>query len=150
MQGRPIYESHICALFVDERHRGSGDAPPLIPDDPFEATLVRSAVELVGAFTGTLYGALRNRDPSKAEELKELLLGGIGKLETFYAENKLAGGPYLLGERMSHAEIAFAPLFCRFVAALTRFRGFSPLQDAPTVASAFEAAAARPAFRQVG
>jgi len=148
-EGKPVRGSVTCALFMDELHRGSGDMPALIPEGgAMAAAIVRNGVDLVESLVGLLYGLLSTRDPSEQAVLKAKLTEAVAKLEAHYIDNAQAGGPYLLGERISLAEVCLTPLVYRFAATLPFYREFSAFEHAPRVQAAAAAAASRPAFQE--
>ena len=71
--------------------------------------------------------------------------------EQLYKQHKQAAGPYLLGEDLSLAEIAFVPFLERFAQTLQFYRSYDLFAGGaryPTVYAAFEAARQRPAFKE--
>ncbi|KAG9416660.1 Tudor domain-containing protein 1 [Aphanomyces cochlioides] len=140
--GYSIYESAIIAQYFDTKY-GGGEL--FRHNDPEEATLAQLAAAKfeVGAF----YGVLRNPSEANLAELKDTL----DEVEKIYRENAAAyrsKGPYLLGNKLSSAEILTVPFLFRFDILLKHYHNHDLLDGYPLLKAALEASKTRPAFQE--
>ena len=70
---------------------------------------------------GDLYGLLREQDPAARPALEASIREGLAVVEAVYRVNAAAyrsQGPFLLGNKLSMAEILIMPFLYRFEATL--------------------------------
>ncbi|OQS02696.1 glutathione transferase family protein [Thraustotheca clavata] len=143
--GNAIFESAIIAQFLDVKYN---NGKLHLRDNPEQAALAQLAQAKfeIGAF----YGYLRNQDPSKKEEFENEIHETLSELEKIYREHAAefrSKGPYLLGDKLSSAEINIIPFFYRFQIVLKHYRGFDVLAGYPLLTAAYYAAIERNAFK---
>ncbi|RQM19845.1 hypothetical protein B5M09_000630 [Aphanomyces astaci] len=139
--GSPVYESAIIAQYVDTKF-GNGEL--FRHHDPEEAALSQLAAAKFEV--GPLYRALGGTSVHNVAALKETL----GDVETIYrvhAKEFRSSGPYLLGSKLSGAEILIVPFLFRFDILLQHYRGYTLLDGFPLLQGVLAAAKARPAFQ---
>ena len=111
-EGLQLPESTLIAEWIDERHPGSGTR--LVPAEPALALEVRKLDRFADGYLNepmqkVLFDPMRpadKRDPLGVERARALLDRAYGCLEERLAEN---GGPWLLGNRFSLADVSAAP-----------------------------------------
>ncbi|OQR91350.1 hypothetical protein ACHHYP_04754 [Achlya hypogyna] len=143
--GNAVYESAIIAQFLDAKYNGGALHFRDHPEHAALAQLAAAKFEI-----GPFYGLLRNQDPAKKEEFEANIRDTLEELERIYREHAAdfrAKGPFLLGDRLSSAEINIIPFFFRFKIILAHYRQFDLLKGFPLLSAALEAAEARPAFK---
>ena len=86
-------------------------APDLYPDDPWEGFVVDSALDCFNdTLTNALMPSMMERDPVRKAELRQTFVDGPMPLILAHTERLLerSGGPFLLGQRLSIADIVIA------------------------------------------
>ncbi|EQC38115.1 hypothetical protein SDRG_04545 [Saprolegnia diclina VS20] len=144
--GVTVYESMIVAQYLDAKFNGG---KLFVADDPAAAALANLVVAQFD-IVPSIFAFLRNKDTTKDDELKALVFAGVAGLERIYQEDAAAfrsRGPYLLGDRLSQAEIALVPYLFRFSLILRTYRRVELLYACPLLAAALDAATQRPAFQ---
>lgn len=118
--GSVINESDVCVLFLEDAFRDLGVA--LKPADPVLAARANHANK---TFDPTnFYKLLSNQDPSKDQELVDLIESMLTKWIGLHLADL---GPYVCGAEFSHADIMAFPHIERFRITLKHFRGFDVL-----------------------
>ncbi|KDO21857.1 hypothetical protein SPRG_12357 [Saprolegnia parasitica CBS 223.65] len=144
--GLAVYESMIVAQYLDAKFN---DGKLFVADDPAGAALSNLVVAKFD-IVPSIFAFLRNKDAANDDELQAIMLAGVAGLERIYREDAAAfrsRGPYLLGDRLSQAEIALVPHLFRFSLLLRTYRNTELLHACPLLAAALEAATKRPAFQ---
>ncbi|KAF0713890.1 Aste57867_4170 [Aphanomyces stellatus] len=140
--GQRIYESAIIAEYLDVKY-GHGKLHRF--EDPFESALAQLARDKVSP--GPFYAFMQGR-PGAEKSLRAHLT----ELEQIWRENAKAyrvKGPYLLGDKLSSAEINVIPFLFRFEVLLPHYQnGFQLLADYPLLNAALQAVKARPSFQE--
>lgn len=145
--GVAVYESAIVAEYIDSKWN---NGTLFGRDSPAMMQLIRllAAKFEIGAF----YGLLRcQEEGEKRAALEKQIHDTMTELETIYRENAApyrADGPYLLGSRLSAAEIMIMPFVYRFNGLLQHYRKFEFVSKYPLVAAAFAASEGRPGFKE--
>lgn len=147
VDGTPVFESMVINELLEELH----PSPPLLPADPLARAEARSWIVFSNdavmprSYAASLALAGGATGDALARPLAELA-DALAKLEARAAR----GGPFLLGDRLTLADAAFAPFFRRWRIAegwggpearlLARFPALSAWADAllarPSVARA--------------
>lgn len=98
---------------------------------------------------GKFYQVLSCRDPAALPQKQAALETMLDKLETLYSEEAPSGGPFLLGDRLSAAEIAFVPFLERMVPSITHYRSVDvlPRGSFPRLSQAWDAVRGRAAWK---
>ncbi|KAF0711502.1 Aste57867_5242 [Aphanomyces stellatus] len=139
--GQPIFESAIIAQYIDSKFGGGALFRHNNPEEAALAQLLAAKFE-----AGPFYRVLGTFNDENVASLKELL----GEVERIYREDAAAyrtKGPYLLGDKLSSAEILTATVLYRFEILLQHFRKFDLLEGFPLLKAALKAVLARPAFQ---
>jgi glutathione S-transferase len=138
--GNRVWESAVVCEYLEE----SFPTPALLPSDPGARARARiwidwSSSALVPAF----YKLLKSQDSAQCDSLKSELRGVLQKLE-----DALAAGPWLLGERLTLADLETYPWFERWPV-LEHYRDFPLPSGLPNLARWREAMAGRPAVSAI-
>jgi glutathione S-transferase len=142
--GNEIYESAIINEYLEEVFPD----PPLMPADPGLRAQVRIWIDFCDDhFLDDFYGAIRNQDASRHDELKAKVEGHLRIVEGAFAH--LSGaGPYWLGREVSLLDFAFYPFFER-LPAWAHYRGLGIPDGCPRLRAWFAAMAERPSVRAI-
>ncbi|OQR96383.1 hypothetical protein THRCLA_07306 [Thraustotheca clavata] len=143
--GYPVFESAIVAQFVDAKYN-NGDLH--CRDNPEQSALAQLAMAKFQA--GSFYGLLRNQDMTKTQQFQNDINEALQDVETIYRDNAAefrSKGPYLLGDKISSAEINIMTFLFRFDFLLKHFRNFDILKDVPLLKAALDASVQRRAFQ---
>ncbi|OQS00022.1 hypothetical protein THRCLA_06296 [Thraustotheca clavata] len=143
--GYPVFESAIVAQFLDAKYN-NGEFQ--CRDDPEHAALAQLAMAKFQP--SPIYALLRNQDASKMQQLKDNLSETMQDVETIYRDNASeyrSKGPYLLGDKISSAEINIMTFLFRFQYVLQHYRDFELMKDVPLLQVALDASVQRPAFQ---
>lgn len=147
--GRAIFESAICAEWVDEQFP---TGTKIFPTDPTDRATVRLITGRFGEkVLGPLYGWVRNRDPAVDQERREKFVKELKAFHDLYAEHASKNGPYFLGDEFSYAETAIMPFLYRFELVLRDAKGFelfAPENGLQRLKQALDAVKSRPAFQK--
>ncbi|KAG9416663.1 Tudor domain-containing protein 1 [Aphanomyces cochlioides] len=139
--GFPIYESAIIAQYLDAKF---GHDDLFLRDRPEEATLAQLAAAKFES--GPFYRMLRTGSEESAADLKEML-DEVEKIYREHAAEYRSLGPYLLGDKLSSAEILTVPFLFRFEILLKHYRNHDLLDGYPLLTAVLKAAKVRPAFQ---
>ncbi|EQC38116.1 hypothetical protein SDRG_04546 [Saprolegnia diclina VS20] len=145
--GRPMHDSVDIAMYMDATFNNGHLAAT---DDRAGAALVQRANAVFDV--APTFAFLRNADASKKDALQRKMHSSLSQLETVYVEEAAvyrSRGPYLLGDRLSLAEILILPLLFRFNLIAKHYHDTELLASHPALAGALAAATARPAFQRV-
>jgi len=144
--GDKIFESLICAEYLDEKFAGQGT--PLMPEHPKDRAAVRFAITSFGDLTTALYRLLMGQDASKDPELIEAIRTNLAKVNAVYEAQ--SEGPHFLGETFSMADLAMITFIDRFAHTLPHWRGFDLLNEpgCARLAENFRACQQRKAFQE--
>lgn len=123
--GNVVVESLAICRFVDESFEG----PPLMPDeaglrDRAEELLdtcdvvVSAGLQAVKGKDGRYWGIGTKFDERDIESLERNLAPLLDQLQEL-------GGPYLLGQQLTLADLAYLPFIERFAVAMDQFMGYS-------------------------
>ncbi|OQR91365.1 hypothetical protein ACHHYP_04758 [Achlya hypogyna] len=143
--GYPVYESAIVAYYLDAKYN-QGQLHNR--DSPQEATLSKLLADKFEV--SPLFGLLMASDPEAQKEALAKVQANLSELERIYREHAAAyraKGPYLLGDKLSVAEIHTVPFFYRLSLGLSHYRKIVLFEGFPLLAAAYEAAIDRPAFK---
>mmetsp|Transcript_14489 Transcript_14489/g.28041 ORF Transcript_14489/g.28041 Transcript_14489/m.28041 type:complete len:314 (+) Transcript_14489:46-987(+) len=145
--GNAVFESLICAEFVEDKFPGQGTT--LLPSDAFERAAVRMVIGYWDKAIPLLYRLLRNPDESKDEEIVKDLKSALAKVNSAF--EKQSEGPYFLGDRFSLADLAIAPFIDRLSVVLPHYRSFDPFPadcaEVSRIVRMYEEVKTRPAFQ---
>lgn len=134
IDGNIIYESAICDEYLCDYARqmeGERSQPPPGPTPkvwklmPVDAAK-KAAMRLLNDHTDTQLGPaqftyLMNNDKDKDQELLEKIEKALAVLEDALQSS---GGPYLMGEEFTLADIHVLPFFLRLVVTFEHFKGY--------------------------
>lgn len=133
--GSVIYESAICDEYLSDlaRHMDT-DGPtegetfwklmPVIPSERAALRLLNDHVDT--ALSPAQFTFLMNKDTDKDIELIETLEKALDVLEEALVTR---GGPYLMGETFSLADIHLLPFFLRLTITLKHYKGYELSED---------------------
>jgi len=145
--GDGIFESAICAEYVEDKYPNQGTA--LFPGSPGERAAARLVVDTFGnKLMGPLYKLLMNTEPEKDAECVENIQNGLKAIDEQFAKHS-GDGPFFLGEKFSFADLCIATFIDRFDATLPYWRGFKLRDEAASerVYKMYDACKERPAFK---
>lgn len=143
--GVAVYESAVINEYLEEVF----PEPSLMPSAPARRAMVRIWVDYCNnRFLDDVYAALKNRDSSKATELK----ANVEAQLRFIEENGLAraseSGPYWLGGELSLLDLSYYPFFER-LPAWEHYRGITIPQDCPRLRRWLDAMLERPSVKAI-
>mmetsp|Transcript_10660 Transcript_10660/g.40119 ORF Transcript_10660/g.40119 Transcript_10660/m.40119 type:complete len:315 (-) Transcript_10660:1712-2656(-) len=92
------------------------------------------------------YVLCKCRDPTAIRSAKQKVDSLVAAMENFYASSN---GPYVLGDRLSAAEIAIAPFLLRMIPALRYYKGYEVLTPKahPRLSAMLESIQKRPSMK---
>ena len=99
-----LSESAIIAEYLVSKYSSSKDLINLSPQDKAFATVFIE--QHFQQYTKAFYSLLREQNEDKRKELSSDLLKAIKKISAALAAH---GGPYLIGERVTLADLLFYP-----------------------------------------
>ncbi|KAK9812137.1 hypothetical protein WJX73_010215 [Symbiochloris irregularis] len=127
VDGTKVTESQVVVEYLEERYKDQGTQ--LIPKVPAQAATARLFGQLFMAVFSTR-NILFSESKQEVEEGKANLVRGLEVLETFLKTQALPGGPFVLGEHYSIAEVTAAPFLWRAALLLPEFRQWDLLKEA--------------------
>ena len=139
-----MYESAACIMHLSDRYLEAELAPPL--GTPERALWYRWLTYLTNTVQATFmvffYPERFTADPEGAEAVKANAEGDLDRMRDFL-EGELAGGPYLLGERFTSADL--------FLYTLTRWgrRLEAKWWDEPRLGAHYRLVGERPAVKRM-
>jgi len=146
-QGNPLRESMPIVYYADQLRPKQNPLQP-VSDEGKERMkkLITKFTTGAADVTVPLYQLLMEADPKKGATHSAKLLSAYAELSR---ELQASGGPFLMGEQFTVADIALIPFIQRALTLLPHFRGFSVPETAEYAAfhrfvAAFEA---RPSVR---
>ncbi|KAF0716779.1 Aste57867_2668 [Aphanomyces stellatus] len=141
--GKRIYESMVIMDYLDTKF-GGGHLHRF--DDPFETALVQF---VRGKFTEKVFLNFMTQASPNAEEELHASLADYEWVWREQAKEFRAKGPFLLGDKLSAAEIYLMPFYLRCEILFRHFRnGYELLAKYPLLKAALEATKQRPAFQE--
>ena len=122
-----IYESAICNEFLCEYATALQEEQSLMPSDPF----LRAKIRLLNdhcdnVFAGTQFTYLMNKDEAKDGELCAEMENALAAYEEALAGS---GGPYLLGEDFTLADVHVLPFLQRLKITLQHWKAYELPKD---------------------
>jgi len=148
--GRPVFESLIVAEFLSEKFANADNS--LLPADLLDRATVRLLIARWGdKCTRPLYGLLSNTDISKADELEDAVRAALTSFEQEIVKFAGADSDYLVGNKLTLADVAIVPFLERFVHTLAHYREFELLPDDgkhTRLRRVLETARSRPAYQK--
>eukprot|EP01099_Mayorella_cantabrigiensis_P005429 TRINITY_DN434_c0_g1_i1.p1 TRINITY_DN434_c0_g1~~TRINITY_DN434_c0_g1_i1.p1 ORF type:complete len:263 (+),score=75.90 TRINITY_DN434_c0_g1_i1:49-789(+) len=153
-QGQVLTESSILAQLVDELTPEKGS---LAGDTPMERYYARIFLEELSSLVGEFYGLLGST-PNDNETQKTKLTASLVKAnnlllaqDAINAKNSVSG-PYVLGNKLSFAEVFLIPFFERKSVTLSHYHNFdifsSPEGELTRLKQWWTASRERPAFQK--
>lgn len=128
--GAVVYESAICDEYLSDLARELGGAgststgrySKLMPVNPAERASLRLLNDHVdNTLSPAQFTLLMNKDEEKDKELIEKLEEALTFLEESLTKT---GGPYLMGEDFSLADVHVLPFFLRLTITLDHYKGY--------------------------
>eukprot|EP00980_Cylindrotheca_fusiformis_P018351 scaffold5997_cov133-Cylindrotheca_fusiformis.AAC.2 len=128
--GFVTYESAICDEYLSDLARHMDEDGPiegneiwkLMPTTPSERAVLRLLNDHVDTqLSPSQFTLLMNKDPEKETELIEKIEKALNVLEETLAGK---GGPYLMGEAFSIADIHLLPFFLRLTVTLKHYKNY--------------------------
>lgn len=121
-----LCESAVVAEYLAAKF-GPSKSIDLFPQTPKERALSALFIsQEIDKYTSGFYALLRAQTPEAQAEGKEKLLSAIASISAKLAEN---GGPFVLGDRLTLADIYFFPFVHRLLV-LEHYRNFTVPNDA--------------------
>ena len=105
--GETLKESMIILRYFDELY----PEPPIAQADPYRHAVEQMLCATDGAFTGSGYRMILNRDADKRDEMKAEVDAQYGKIDEFLRYYSPTG-PFLF-DAFGWAEVAYTPMFKR-------------------------------------
>lgn len=139
-----VYESAACVMYLGDRYPEAGLAPAVGTSG--RALWYRWLTYLTNTVQATfmiaIYPERYTADPGGTDGVRERALESLDRMRDFLSGELAAGGPYLLGEQCSSADL--------YLAMLTRWgRRFEPKWwDDPALGAHFRSIYERPGFRR--
>jgi glutathione S-transferase len=106
--GETIKESMVIMRYLEDRF----PTPPVANPDPYRHAVEGMLCATDGAFSGSGYRMILNRDSAKRDEMKAEVDAQFARIDTFL-KRYATGRDYLFDDRYGWAEVAFAPMFKR-------------------------------------
>ena len=138
-----IYESAICNEFLcDYSTTTLNKDHGLMPKDP----ILRARIRLLNdhcdnVFTKTLFTFIMNKDEAKDKEMVEAMEKA---LVTYEEALERSGGPFLVGEQFTLADVHIVPFILRLVVTLRHWKGYELSKDQfPKLLAWFDACSQR-------
>lgn len=139
-QGNRVWESAIVCEYLEEAF----PQPALLPSDPGARAQARLWIDWASnSFVPAYYKLLKSQEPDEHPRLREELLGVLGKLDT-----ELEGRAWLLGERLSLADLELYPWFER-LPVLEHYRDFTVPAELSNLQAWRHALASRPSVSRI-
>jgi len=139
-----ILESAIIVEYLEDAFPNRGTR--LLPKEPHLRAAVRLFLDQSGQAITALYKLLRNQENDKEDEFREDATKKLKELlNVFSIPFK---GPFLLGDELSLADIAFLPFLVRFSATLKHYRSFDIFEVDERFKTWLDAAKSRKAFQE--
>jgi len=144
-----VYESgiineYLVDLVQSEKGRASTNLLPTSPSERAKLRMLNNHVDTV--IIPAQYAYLMNKDPSKDEELQKAFVGALSLLE-----NRLAdGGPYLLGNDFTLADVHALPFFLRAMVSLKHFKSYDVAKNFPKLVQWYNLCSQRESCRVAG
>ncbi len=138
-----LWESAVIMEYLDEAF----PQPPLMPAEPSERAHARLWIDFADSrLLAATHRFIFERDDALRRQLIEQIQDDVRVLDRALQDRK-AQGPYLMGARLTLADIALHPWFEQ-VATLQKLSPFRMPDDCPAISDWSGAVAARPAVRQ--
>lgn len=148
MNNEVIYESAICNEFLCDFSATTLNRPhTLMPDDPIERARIRLLNDHGdNIFLKTQFAFLMNKDSGKDDDLREEMEDALAAYEEALDSS---GGPYLLGEHFTLADVHIHPFISRLVVSLRHFKNYEvPSDSFPRLLTWYDACMQRESVKQ--
>ncbi|KAK9811100.1 hypothetical protein WJX73_002714 [Symbiochloris irregularis] len=127
--GTTVTESQVVVEYLEQRYKGQGTQ--LIPTDPAHAAKARMFGELFTSnFAPGNHGIMFSKTQQEVADAKAKLVHGLQVLDTFLTTQALQGGPFVLGEHYSIAEVSSAPFVWRTTFLAPHYRNIDVFAEA--------------------
>ncbi|KAL9188187.1 hypothetical protein ACHAXT_006565 [Thalassiosira profunda] len=122
-----VYESAICNEFLCDYATALQEEQSLMPSDPFLRAKIRLLCDHCdNVFAGTQFTYLMNKEDQRDEELCAEMENALAAYEEALAGS---GGPYLLGEDFTLADVHVLPFLQRLKITLQHWKAYELPKD---------------------